>query len=277
MRNFRSIWLIGAGITACVLGACQKQSAAPAQAEDAAAQIGTVVITEQEVENALPFLDKEDQKFVKTPIGRQNLVQILTREKLILQDARANGLDQDPAFQELLAKKRSELDQIYEQFAQYALADFWYEKKATAYKPGEKEIKDYFAKYPYEMTIKQIIVDNAQTADQVLKTLKGSPGKWKEMARQYSIAPGNLQTLTFMPGEYLSNLEVVAANSPTGKVQGFFKTPQGFHIIMKTNENRLSFEKAAPRIEQILENQRIDELLDTLKTQYEVIIYDKNE
>ena len=80
-----------------------------------------------------------------------------------------------------------------------------------------------------------------------------------------------------MPGEYLDSLEVVAANSPSGKVQGFFKTPQGFHIIMKTNENRLTFEKAAPRIKQILQNQRLDELLDTLKTQYEVIIYDKNE
>ena len=131
MRKFRSVCLIGAGLTACVLSACQKQSAAPAQAEDAAAQIGTVVITEQEVENAIPFLAKEDQKFVKTPIGRQNLVQILTREKLILQDAQANGLDQDPNYQALLAEKRAELDQIYEQFAQRALADFWYEKKSN--------------------------------------------------------------------------------------------------------------------------------------------------
>lgn len=80
-----------------------------------------------------------------------------------------------------------------------------------------------------------------------------------------------------MPGEYLDNLEVVAANSPIGKVQGFFKTPQGFHIIMKTAEKRLSFEQAAPRIKQILLAQRLDELLDTLKTQYEVIIYDKNQ
>jgi parvulin-like peptidyl-prolyl isomerase len=97
------------------------------------------------------------------------------------------------------------------------------------------------------------------------------------MARQHSVAPDNLKTLTFMPGEYLDSLEVVAANSAVGKVQGFFKTPQGFHIIMKTAEKRLSFEQAAPRISQILKNKHLDKLLDKLKTQYEVIIYDKNE
>ena len=277
MKRLRFLWIIGTGVAACMLGACQKDAPAERQTGDAAARIGTVVLTEEEVQNSLPLLDKEDQKFAATPFGRQNLIQILTREKLVLQDAHASGLDQDPQYQALLAEKRAQLDQEFDQFAQRALSDLWYEKKVQEHTPGEQEIKDYFAKYPYEMTLKQIIVDNAQTADQVLKTLKSSPGKWKEMSRQYSIAPENLQTLTFMPGEYISSLEVVAANSPINKVQGFFKTPQGFHIIMKTNENRLSFEKAAPRIEQILEQQHVDELLDTLKTQYEVIIYDKNE
>ena len=46
---------------------------------------------------------------------------------------------------------------------------------------------------------------------------------------------------------------------------------------MKTGETRLSFDKAAPRITQILQQQKLDQLLDTLKTKYEVIIYDKNE
>ena len=264
-------------VAVCLLGACQKQPSALQQDTEVAARIGTVSVTQQDIQDSIPFLDEKDQKFADTSIGRQNLVQILTREKLILQDAQDSKLNEHPQYRALLDQKRAELDKEYEQFAQRALADFWYEQKVESQKPSEKEIKDYFDKYPYEMTIKQIIVDNAQTADQVLKTLKSSPGRWKEISRQYSIAPESLQTLTFMPGEYLSSLEVIAANSPTGKVQGFFKTPQGFHIIMKTNENRLSFEKAAPRIEQILENQHIDNLLDTLKTKYEVIIYDKNE
>ncbi len=258
------------------LCACQKD-VSHENPTDAAARIGTVVITQQDIQDATALLDERDRKFAQTPMGRQNLLQILTREKLILQDAQTTHLDQQSKYQELLAQQRAQLDSIYQRFAQDALVRMWYEQKAKEIDPSEKEIKAYFEKYPYEMTMKQIIVDNAQTADQVLRALKSSPGRWNELSRQYSIAPENLQTLTFMPGEYLDSLEVIAANSPAGKVQGFFKTPQGFHIIKKTNENRLSYEKAAPRIRQILQNQRLDELLDTLKTEYEVIIYDKND
>ncbi len=267
-------------VTACLgLSACHKEQE-PSKEESpvaVAARIGSVTITEQDIENSLNLLSEQDRKFAQTSMGHQNLVQILTREKLILQDAHATGFEQDKDYLEAVAQKRTELEAILNQFKQEALVRTWYEKNGQQLAPSEKEIKAYYDKYPYEMTIKQIIIDNAQTADQVLRTLKASPGRWNEMARQHSIAPASLKTLTFMPGEYLENLEAVAANSPVGKVQGFFKTPQGFHIIVKTGEKKLSLKEATPRIEQILINQHLDELFDTLKTQYEVIIYDKSE
>ena len=120
------------------------------------------------------------------------------------------------------------------------------------------------------MTIKQIIVDNAQTADQVLRTLKAYPSRWKEMERQYSTAPEALKQFSFMPGEYLDNIAVIAANSPSGKPQGFFKTAQGFHIIMKTGEERLTYNQAKERIRQILEKQKMDAYLNSLKSKYRV-------
>ncbi|MBO5911455.1 MAG: peptidylprolyl isomerase [Elusimicrobiaceae bacterium] len=257
------------------LCACRKPQ--DTQKDKTAAPIGTVTITEQDIQSALELLGDKDRKFADTTLGRQNLLQILTREKLILQDAATQNLAQDKTYQNLLAQHQAQLDKAQQAYAQDMLMELWYEKQAKKLEPTEKEIKQYYDKYPYEMTIKQIIVDNAQTADQVLRTLKGAPGRWKEMARQYSVAPSTLQTLTFMPGEYLESLEIIAANSPSGKAQGFFKTTQGFHIIMKTNEKQLSFKEAEPRIRQILQNQKLDELLDTLKTKYEVIIYDKNE
>ncbi|MBR2082783.1 MAG: peptidylprolyl isomerase [Elusimicrobiaceae bacterium] len=258
------------------LGACHKQEE-KSVSNEAAARIGSVVITQQDVARSLDLLDQKDRKFADTPIGRQNLLQVLTREKLILEDARTTGMEQEEDYQQALAQKRAELDRTYEQFAQDALVRIWYEKNGEKLGPSDKEIKAYYDQYPYEMTIRQIIVDNAQTADQVLRTLKSSPSRWNTMAKQYSVAPEQLQTVTVMPGEYLSALEVIAANSAVGSVQGFFKTPQGFHIIMKTGEKRLTLEQAAPRIKQVLQQQRLDELLDTLKTTYEVIIYDKNE
>lgn len=261
-------------VTGFCLLLCSCQKTEPDK--QTAVRVGSVTITEADIQDGLSLLSDKDLKFAKTSLGKENLLQILTREKLILQDARSQALDQQKEYQVALAQKRAELDRIYDNYAQELLVRLWYEQKSKALDISEKELKEYYEKYPYEMTIKQIIVDNAQTADQILRSLKSAPGRWKEVSRQYSIAPESLQILTFMPGEYLESLEVIAANSSTGKVQGFFKTPQGFHIIMKTGENRLSFKQAEPRIRQVLYNKKIDQLLDTLKTKYEVIIYDKN-
>lgn len=268
MRYLALLLIVCAGLCAC-----QKEPSAP----QTQAPMGLVSITENDLQESLTLLSEADRKFAQTSLGKQNLLQILTREKLILADAHTNGVDQDPSYQQAIRQKRAELDRIFEQFAQDALVRTWYEKKETALEPSEKEIKSYYDQYPYEMTIKQIILDNAQTADQVLRILKSAPGRWQEISRQYSIAPDSLKFMTIMPGEYLENLEVIAANSPIGKAQGFFKTPLGFHIIMKTGEKPLSFTQAAPRIKQVLQQQRLDELLSTLQETYEVTIYDKNQ
>ncbi|MBO4675440.1 MAG: hypothetical protein J5601_05090 [Elusimicrobiaceae bacterium] len=272
-------WITGIAVTLLLTG-CYKKEEIPAEKADAVAvRIGDTLITQEDIAKRLPLLSEKDQAFAQTDIGRQNLIQIITREKLIEADARHNQLDQDPEYKKILADKREQLEKTYNDFAQQLLTQFWYTKQQTdgPINVTEKEIKDYYEKYPYEMTLKQIIVSNAQTADQLLRSLKGNPSLWNSLSHQHNIAPDSLKTFSFMPGEYLPNLEVVAANSPVGKVEGFFKTPQGFHIIMKTNERRLSWAEAQPRIQQVLENQKLDELLDSLKTQYEVIIYDKNE
>ena len=266
-------------LIAFTLAACHPQEPAQNAAQSTAARVGEQTITEADLAARRALLSKEDREFSNTPIGRQNLLQIITREKLIQIAAQEEGLDKTPEYLSLLQDKRQQLDEIYQDFARYNLEQYWYDKQQTSglTAVSDKEIDEYYKKYPYEMTVKQIILDNAQTADQVLRTLKGSPGRWKEMERQYSVAPESLRQLSFMPGEYLADIEVIAANSPTGSVQGFFKTPQGFHIIMKTSEKRLPRQEAEPRIREVLENKKTDEALEALKNKYEVVIYEKSE
>ena len=259
-----------------VWGCRQGESTIPA---DTAARVGKETITEQDVNDRLALLSEDDRQFAKTPIGRQNLLQIITREKLIAAAAKDERLDQSDVYLSIMEDKRAQMADIYNQFGAQTLEQLWYnelrEKGETAV--SDEEIAAYYDKYPYEMTIKQIIIDNAQSADQVLRALKASPRRWNELERQYSVAPDSLKQLSFMPGEYLPNIEVIAANSPTGSVQGFFKTAQGFHIIMKTREKRLSRKEAEPRIREVLENKKLDKVLDSLKNKYEVVIYEKSE
>lgn len=256
--------------------ACQKPAATQLEDPDWSDK---PTITEQDVRTHMAVLSKQDAAFARTPIGRQNLMQAILREKLMVADALAQGLDKTDDFRTLSAAKRKQLTEIYQTYLHQLLEDLWYQKQRESFQISDEEIAAYYKKYPYEMTVKQIIVDNAETADQVLRTLKHSPGRWREMERQYSVAPEAIraQNFTFMPGEFLPEIEVITANSASGSVQGFIKTALGFHIIMKTGEKRLSQTEAAPRIRTVLENKKLDEKLEALQNKYEVTIYDENE
>ena len=281
--NMRNIFVIFILFT-LFASACQKtdsQSPAPeTAAPDIAAKVGPAVITEQDLENKLIFLPVEDRDFAKTSLGRTNFINALVREKLAELAAKDAKLDESDAYLSTLEDKRAQLKEIYEDFAQQTLIRSWYEQleESGVTAVTEEEMKDYFDKYPYEMTIKQIIISNAETADQVLRALKNSPSRWKELERQYSVAPEETRgkEFSFMPGEFIPEIEVIAANSASGSVQGFVKTSQGFHIIMKTREKRLSFKDAKERIAQILRMQKEDAVLNDLKNKYEVFVYEKN-
>lgn len=258
------------------VGACQKsempQFTAPAWSTKP-------TVTKQDVQTRIKLLSKQDADFAATPIGRQNLLQVILREKLIVADALAQGLDKTSDFNTLATDKRQQLTEIYQAYLAQVLEDLWYQKQQDSLQISDEEIAAYYKKYPYEMTVKQIIVGSAETADQVLRTLKSSPGRWREMERQYSVAPESIraQNFTFMPGEFLPEIEVIAANSISGSVQGFIKTALGFHIIMKTGEKRLTQKEAQPRIRAVLESKKLDEIIESLQNKYEVTIYDENE
>ena len=184
---------------------------------------------------------------------------------LIALDAKDEKLDQSDVYLTAMEDKRQQLKDIYEEYGNQLLGRLW-EQSLTEkgiLTVTDEEISAYYDKYPYEMTIKQIIIPDAQTADAVYRELRRAKSRWNTLEKQYSTAPEQSKgkEITFMPGEFIPELEVIAANSPTGSVQGFVKTAQGFHIIMKTRERRLSLKDAAPRIRTVLENQKIDAAL----------------
>ncbi len=282
----------------CILfAACGKPPAAPpteldmqtpavkhaAQEEDTflLAQVGPEKITRAQLNRLIETLDKDDRDFAQTPVGERNFVQLLVREKLAELDAKEKGLDKEELFLNALEDKRQQLQDIYNDYTAQLLLRVWDEKNhsTSAFQVTDAEIEAYFKKYPYEMSIKQIILDDAQTADVVLREIKHNKSRWKELERRYSIAPQRSRgrELSFMPGEFIPELEVIAANSPAGSVQGFIKTAQGFHIIMKTGERKLALKDAAPRIRTILENQKSDAALKALQNKYKVIIYEQND
>ena len=253
-------------------------AAAPEIPEVWLAKIGDEYITLRQLDDLLETLDPQDRTFAQTPLGRRNFLELLVREKLAQLDAKEKGLDKSDLYLTDLENKRTQLAEIYQNYADQLLLRLWddYLQQRGLLDISDEEIEAYFKKYPYEMKIKQIIIPDAETAEIVWRELKHNKSRWKELERKYSTAPEHSfgKEFSFMPGEFIPELEIVAANSPTGVVQGFVKTPQGFHIMMKTAERRLSLKDAAPRIRVILENQKRDEALNALQNKYKVVIYE---
>lgn len=250
---------------------------------NALAKVAGYIITQEEFDRKAAMLDSSFQKYIKTPQGKQNFLSYLISERLLQQEALFKNLQNDPEYQQEIAsiiKQQEEyLQQAKETLLRKTLMEQIYNQGITYV--SEEEIKTYHKKYPYEIKILQIILNDPQEAAQVMNAVKNikTQSKFQDAIKQFSKDPLVKQNKgalpPFIPGEYLPEIEVPAANSATGQVQGFIQTPLGFHIIMKVGEDRLSYNQAKERIQTILEKQKLDDYLNSLKDKYGVEV--KNE
>ncbi len=282
MRKIISLYILLVCLCACLQPEIpQEQNNAVPQ--DTLAKVAGYAITQEEFDEKAELLDPAFKQYISTPQGKQNFLNYLISERLLQQEATFKNLQNAPEYQKeidaIVKQQEEHLKRSKEFLLRKTLLDELYSQGILYV--SEEEIKDYYKKYPYEIQILQIIVNDPQEAAQIMNYVKGTKtqNSFKEAVARYSkdpLAKQNKGALPpFIPGEYLAEIEVPAANSSTGQVQGFIQTPLGFHIIMKVGENRLTYDKAKERIQTILEKQKLDDYLNSLKEKYGVEV--KNE
>lgn len=282
MRKIISLYIL----TLCLCACLQKESAkeqTDALPQNTLAKVAGYNITQEEFEERASSLDPAFKQYISTPLGKQNFLNYLISERLLQQEAIFKNLQNDPEYQKeidnIIKQQQDALKKAKEFLLKKTLMDELYNQGVLYV--SEEEIKDYYKKYPYEIKILQILVNDPQEAAQVMNYVKNTKtqNSFKEAVKKFSkdpLAKQNQGALPpFIPGEYLSEIEVPAANSANGQLQGFIQTPLGFHIIMKVGEDRLTYDKAKDRIKTILEKQKLDDYLNSLKEKYGVEV--KNE
>ena len=237
-------------------------------------------ITQDDFDKAANNLDDSFRKFVTTKSGRANFLSFLISEKLLLLDAKKRGIDLTPEYQAEITALEEAQKAALETAKNFALRNNLIETLVEDGTLGvsEDEIKEYYKKYPYEVTIKQFIISDSQKAADVMKQMRNvhTTSRFADFARQFSDEPlakksgGDMPP--FIPGEYLPQIEVPAANSKLMEVQGFITTAQGNHIIMKTAEKHLTYNEAKDRIKMIIENQKLDNYLNSLNKKYNISV-----
>lgn len=263
-------------LTILALGACTpKQQEADT---NVLAKVGNEEITQEEFDIKASNLDGDFREFLLTPTGKNNFLSLIINEHLLLKAAKAKNLDSNPEYVAEIEAIRKQQEANLKAAQDFALTRLFMQKlkEDGTITVTEEEIKSYHKKYPYQITLLHILLEDPQKAAAVtreIRTIK-SQNTFEDYARKFSIDPvtkkqgGRLPP--FIPGEYLPQIEIPAANTPVMQVQGFIKTAQGFHIIMKIKEEALTYTQAKDRIKNILEKQKMDAYLNSLKEKYGV-------
>ncbi len=233
-------------------------------------------ITEEEFNEELRNIDPTLEKYLKTEIGKELFLDILVKERITLMDANNSDVTNSKEYTEAVNEKQKELNGQLDIFKERLLVELYLKelKESKAVRITERDIKDYYKDYNYEISISHILLTDPQKAVKVLKEAKyrQTNKQFSYLARKHSLdtptAKNGGKIPSFIPGEYIKEIEDPASNIKTGQVQGFFKTSYGYHIIRKNGEYKISYVKARERIKAILERKNLDEYFKKLEKRY---------
>lgn len=266
--------------------ACKREQQPQAAPQDALAMVAGEAVTQTDFDNQAKDLDEDFKKFVKSSFGRENFLKYLINEKLLLKAAKDKGLEKNPEYIKEIAEVEQRQQQALKQTKEYTLNRLLMQQlhEDGTLSVTEEEIKNYYKKYSYQIYLLEILLDDPKEAADVTRSIRNAKTRatFENAVKRFSKDPvskkKNGALPPFIPGEYLPQIEVAAANTPAFQVQGFIKTTRGFHIIMKTAEEKLAYNQATKdRIKQILEKQKLDAYLSSLKDKYGVeVITDEN-
>jgi peptidyl-prolyl cis-trans isomerase C len=269
MRLVRSALLLACAVSLLALDACSPakdaKPAEPASASPAAATVNGTAVSQRTVD----MLAKQGAATGRpdTPESRKSIIDQLTLQVAIAQEATKKGLDKTPEFTEQMeAIKQSVLANAYVQ-------DFIKNNPVSddAVKAEYDRIKATVTGTEYKAS--HILVGTEAEARDVIAKLKKVPGAFAKLATERSKDPGSKARggdlgwvdLTRMVPEFSAAL----VKLEKGKLSETpVKTQFGYHVIRlddaKPNEAP-PLEEVKPQISQQLQQQNVKKQLDAIK------------
>jgi parvulin-like peptidyl-prolyl isomerase len=257
--------------------ACRKSD------ERVIARVGKSLITESEFNRKLAEVAPVYRNYVLTPSGRKQFLDVLIREKTVLEAARASGIARSKDYQAQLAELRREEEEKLAEAGEYLMTQLWMEglRRQGVLKAGDEEIRAFYKDHPSEVQVRHILLPTpaeAEAAKKAVRSGAGSPSaRFAAYAGKASLDAdtaadgGRMRPMMF--GEIIPELEVVF-RLKNGEVAGPVASKLGYHVILKEGERPVPFVEAEPRIRIILEKQKFDRHLQSLQSSFTVEVID---
>jgi EpsD family peptidyl-prolyl cis-trans isomerase len=260
----------------CALVACAQKGE---QKGPYLAKVGTIKITQADLERDIKNLPEFAQKLFEGAAGKEKFLDEMIKKELLYQEATKRGLDKDPEYVRKL-----------EEFKKLTLIGQLLEKEIEAKaKVTEQDVKDYYEKHKAELAAvsqikaSHILVKTEGEAKKILERLKKGED-FAAIAKKNSIDPGSAQNGGdlgyFSSGQMVPEFEAAAAKLRQGEVSSEpVKTKFGYHIIKVTDRkkgNPIEFEKIKSvlfqRISAEKQKEFFDSYIENLRKTYKVEI-----
>lgn len=265
------------------LSGCQKGG------HELVAKVGRVKITKDDFANEISNSPPAYQNYLSTIEGKKQFLDILLKEKILLNEAERSGIARR---KEIQAGLKEYKEKAREQEAEFrkslVLREYLRELQDGELKVTEGEIQEYYDKNredflnPVRVTASHILSSSREDAEAALQRLKKKEDFAKlaqEVSKDPSAGRGGLIG-EVMRGDLtdLPEFEKALFFLKSGEISDIVQTKIGFHIIKKNGEIKLkgqSFEQAAAQIRRFLEKQKFDRWIDELKKKRNITIDEK--
>jgi peptidyl-prolyl cis-trans isomerase C len=266
-----SLFLRALLITSVVsfLGACSRSSH---DQGPIVARVGHSVITQSEFQNRMQQTPAAYQQYASTAEGRHQFLNLLIREKVLLEDARRNSLQKNDRYEEAVDRYKKKQAEDFKDYQESLLIEMDLARlKSHELTVADADVRKYYDahsedfEHPQEIQASHILLNTPEDAEKVLDRLKKGES-FEALARTVSMDPPTAarggKLTPFVKGTLLPDFENAIAGLKNGQISGVVKTPFGYHIIKMTGQKALpgkTFDQAKEEIRTRIQREKFDQ------------------
>jgi len=260
------------------LGACKQKG-------DVIAKVGGDTITTEDFSERMMAAPPAYQAYINTEPGKKQFIDLLVREKLVLESAKQAGIDKREEYKSSLEEFKEEQKRQLKDYESGLMMEMYIkEVQENMITASEDEINKYYEEHkedftsPVAVTAKHILVPTKEEAEIAYDRInKGEPFDKvaQEMSTDKVSAQRGGQIGPFRKGELVKEFEEVVFNLKTGEISEIVETPFGLHIITKVSEEKLQpipEDVAKAEIKNIIEKTKFDKWFDDAKKKLNVSV-----
>ena len=261
-----------------ILGGCKEKG-------DVVAKVGSDSITVEDFSERLMSAPPAYQAYINTEPGRKQFIDLLVREKLILESAKQAGINKREEYKNSLESFKAEQKKQLKDYEDGLMIEMYLkdvqENMITA---SENEINKYYEEHkedftnPIAVVAKHILVPTREEAEIAFDRINKGESFDKvaqEMSTDKVSAQRGGQIGPFRRGELVKEFEEVVFNLKNGEISDIVETPFGLHIITKVSEEKLQpipEDVAKAEIKGIIEKTKFENWFEDTKKKLNVSI-----